>query len=324
VDVEPAGFQLDGPDPAQWDGFAATTGLVEELRAGLTARTGRRPVVGWYHRMDPQITAVYGRPDHAIRTFPESVTAQRARGDYFGLHVHPVRRGADGRAWVHDFGDPATVTGTVEHCADAFTAALGESPRRHRGGLGGITEAMVTALDHLGITVDLSMERSRGDLTEVRSGVDVSPVLGRTADCTGAPRAAYRPRIGEFAPPGGVPTDEGHRRVTLVPLTTTTRGRLPRRPGRLVRRLLGHRPGPRVMFPNLAWPGPRWFWDLALREAERMERPYLSFAIRTDAPDSVPSRQAAAVLRALPDHPIADRIDLVDPLTVLADLVPPD
>ncbi len=281
-------------------------------------------MVGWYHRMDPQITAVYGRPDHAVHTFPEFVAAQRARGDYFGLHVHPVRRGADGRTWVHDFGDPATVTGAVEHCADAFTTSLGAPPRRHRGGIGGITEALVSALDRLGVTVDLTMERSRGDLTEVHSGVDVSPVLGRTADCTGAPRCAYRPRFGEFGPPwAATRTGRGYRNVALVPLTTTTWGRWPRRPAPLVRRLLGRRPGPKVMFPNLAWPSPRRFWDLALREAECMERPYLSFAIRTDHPGSAPSRRAAAVLRALPDHPIAGRIDLVDPLTVVDDLVPP-
>jgi hypothetical protein len=192
-----------------------------------------------------------------------------------------------------------------------------------------MAEPMMATLDRLGIDVDLSMERSRGDLSEVHSGVDASPVVGRTADCTGAPRAAYRPRVGEFAPsgdagtPGRVAPDGARRRVAVIPLTTTTWRRRPRRPGPLVRRALGRRPGPQVMFPNQPWPSPRRFWDLALAEADRMDRPYLSFAIRTDHPDSVPSRRAAAVLRALPDHPIAGRLDLVDPLDVVDDLVGP-
>jgi len=319
VDVEPAGFQLDGPDPAQWDGYAATVALVEEVRAALAERTGRRPVVGWYHRMDPQITAVYGRPDHAVHAFPGLVTTHRDHGEYCGLHIHPVRRGAG--SWVHDFADPGAVVDATEHCAAGFAAAFGQAPRRHRSGIGGLTEPMVATLDRLGITVDLSMERSRGDLTEAVTGIDASPVLGRTADCTGAPRAAFRPRVGTFAPPGGAPPGPDRRRVTLVPLTTTTWGPWPRRPVPVARRLLGRRPQPRVMFPNQTWPSPRRFWDLALREADRMDRPYPSFATRTDHPDSGPSRRAAEVLRALPDHQIADRIDLVDPLTVVDDLV---
>lgn len=304
----------------------------------LVDRTGRRPVVGWYVRMDPQITEVYGRADHAVHAFPGLVAACRDRGDHFGLHVHPVRRatddtpstpGADAAGWVHDYADPATVVRATEHAADAFAAALGAPPRRHRCGLGAMGEPMLATLDRLGIDVDLSMERSRGDLAEVRSGIDVSPVVGRTADCTAAPRAAYRPRIGEFAPapdpgtPAGPAPDAPGRRVAVIPLTTTTWRRRPRRPVPLVRRALGRRPGPQVMFPNQPWPSPRRFWDLAQREADRMDRPYLSFAIRTDRPDSVPSRRAAALLRALPDHPIARRLDLVDPLDVLTDLVAP-
>ena len=341
MDVEPAGFQLDGPDPAQWDGFAWSAGLVDEVTDALAARTGRRAVVGWYVRMDPQITAVYGRADHAVHAFPGLVATRRARGDYFGLHVHPVRRATgaidtigatdtiDATAWVHDYADPDLVVRATEHAADAFGAALGTPPRRHRCGIGAMAEPTMATLDRLGIDVDLSMERSRGDLSEVHSGVDASPVVGRTADCTGAPRAAYRPRVGAFAPPGDAGTpgraapDGARRRVAVIPLTTTTWRRRPRRPGPLVRRALGRRPGPQVMFPNQPWPSPRRFWDLALAEADRMDRPYLSFAIRTDHPDSVPSRRAAAVLRALPDHPIAGRLDLVDPLDVVDDLVGP-
>jgi hypothetical protein len=42
---------------------------------------------------------------------------------------------------------------------------------------------------------------------------------------------------------------------------------------------------------------------------------YVAFAIRTDGPSSDTFRSVGALLEYLPDHPIAERLRFVDPLS---------
>ena len=47
-----------------------------------------------------------------------------------------------------------------------------------------------------------------------------------------------------------------------------------------------------------------------------MEHPHLSLGIRTDAPSSREAQLSYGVLDALPEHPLAKRLQFVDPIAV--------
>ena len=63
------------------------------------------------------------------------------------------------------------------------------------------------------------------------------------------------------------------------------------------------------------WSHPRTYWDLVARAADEGPARYFAFAIRTDSPSSDMSRRVQALLEYLPNHPIAERLRFVDPLS---------
>ena len=82
--------------------------------------------------MDPQIEAVFGLPDYVVHAFRSSVDEQAKRGDYFGIHPHPIRRSDDGGRGVHDLADPDWAAQCLRASADAFANVFGSPARRHR------------------------------------------------------------------------------------------------------------------------------------------------------------------------------------------------
>src|SRR5215831_5197565 len=135
IDVEPNGFQLASPDPAAWTGYAAMLEFSEQLRAKLSACTGTPPRFGWYFRTDPQIAEVYGWAGHVMVANPARLARLAAAGDYFGVHLHPIRWCSEHRAWIHDFDDSAWHARTVRASFEAYAGWVGEPaalPRRSR------------------------------------------------------------------------------------------------------------------------------------------------------------------------------------------------
>src|SRR5215813_6891664 len=53
-----------------------------------------------------------------------------AAGDYFGVHMHPIRWCPKHRAWIHDFEDAAWHARTVRGSLEAYAGWAGE-PARH-------------------------------------------------------------------------------------------------------------------------------------------------------------------------------------------------
>ena len=320
VDVEPNGFQLGDEGPAAWSGFSAMAAFVDELREELLATTGVAPTIGWYYRLDPQIAAAFGRPDYAVRTFASLVEAQRRRGDYFGIHVHPVRHDDAAGAWVHDFADPEWTTECVRHSAAVFADTFGTAVRRHRFGAGFLSDAVVAECERLGIDVDLTLEpAARPPDNLIRSGSDTTPIVGALGDYSATPRFAYRPDVHDFR----VAASRDRRQITLVPLSTTNHLRIdtPRWKRSAKRVLRGPEPAT-MLYPSVALESSDLFWKLALWELEAMDRPYLSFALRTDDPGSDCGRNVRRLFAALPRHPIARQLRFVDPLEVVGTLLP--
>jgi hypothetical protein len=321
IDVEPDAFQLSRSSPPDWSGFHAVCGFTEQLRADLRSRTGESPRFGWYFRTDPQIAEVCGRATYALEEFSEHIARLAAQGDYFGVHIHPVRWSESHGLWVHDFADREWLRSATRFSLKAYQECAGVPARRVRMGASFINNEIVTTLEEMGVAVDLTLEPVAGwglSARAVPSGVDESPIVGAFLNCREAPREAYRPSRCDFQ----VPDRREGRRLAIIPLTTyglpektTLRQRLgraftgkPRRPAQ-------------VLYPGLEWPSPTHFWDLAAREVCKMRRPQLSLAIRTDAAGSKILSDVLALFDALPRHPLSKSLHFVDPLEAVTALV---
>ena len=320
VDVEPDGFQLSRSSPPGWEGFDALVGFLQQLRADLQPRGRGSPRFGWYFRTDPQIAEVYRRASHVLEEFPDHLARLAAQGDYFGVHVHPIRWSEAQGLWVHDIADREWLRHAIRFALEAF-ADWAATPARHfRMGAGFLRNDVVAILDEMGVAVDLTLEPVAGwglGASAVPSGIDDSPIVGAYEDCRRAPREPFRPSYADFR----IPDREGGRRLLMVPLTTyalpeTTLLR------RLAHKLTGKpRPPAQVLYPGLEWPSPTFFWDFAAEQLNRMRRPYLSLAIRTDAADVKITKRVSSLFEALPTHPLSERLSFVDPLDAVAGLV---
>jgi len=318
-DVEPDGFQAAAA--RSWSGVEHLTPRVATLRERLATLSGDVPVFGWYLRMDPQIASLYGDAAFAAHEFGGRPDGIAGDGDVLGIHVHPLRWSEDAQSWDHDCEDRAWMTECIESSVAAFTECYGEAPVRYRHGAGVLTNRVVDTVDRLQFRVDLSLEPVAGWALHslwVASGVDRSPLHGNAVDCSAAPVEMYRPSVADFRVDGG----RTGRDLVMFP-TSVTRWQ-PKDPWRRrVRRRVRHgskapdRPGrAQVLYPSQPWPNPSFFWDLAERQLASMEHPHLSLGIRTDAPSSREAQLSYGVLDALPEHPLAKRLQFVDPIAV--------
>jgi hypothetical protein len=113
------------------------------------------------------------------------------------------------------------------------------------------------------------------------------------------------------------------RRLLLIPLSTGART-LPSWRSKIRQRLRATPEPDRVemLYPTIDWPSERYFWDVVSHQLQSMERPYLSLAIRTDPPDSLPTAKLRRLFRALVKHPLAKRLRFVNPVHVAEAITP--
>jgi hypothetical protein len=320
IDVEPDGFQLDRAQPPRWVGYEAIFELTEGLRSALLRRSGTAPKFGWYFRTDPQIAEVYGRPDYALAEFPDRIAYLREKDDYLGVHSHAIRWCEERRVWIHDFANPRWSAECATSALNAFAQWNGSPARRFRAGAGFLTNEIVAAIAELGVQVDMSLEPVDAwpeSFAQVPSGIDATPYTGIHASCLPAPRWAYRPSRDDFR----IAETKTARGLIVVPLTTYA-SRRPR-----WRRLLDFamrktaREDIHVLHLSEEWPDAKTYWDRAGAEIARMARPYLSVAVRTDAPGTAPLANAQRRLAALLDHPLSERLEFLDPIAAAPGLV---
>lgn len=325
VDVEPEGFQVSRHDPPRWAGYEAVYELVSKFRYELARASGNSPQFGWYYRMDPQIGLTYGRPDYALKEYPELAASLRLSGDYFGVHAHPVRWSDSRESWVHDFSNSDWLRNCVNYSLDAFEDSCGSPVTHFRFGAGFLNNDIISVLDDRGVTVDLTLEPVKGwgvNATEVQTAVDSSPIVGTYTNCFKAPRAPYQPSLNDFLVSG----NENARSIVMIPLTSgsfelpSTIWRLRLR--RFMRSTLASTPIS-IFYPTLDWPNADYFWNLVAHELRSMRRPYLSIAIRSDAPGSSHTRKVSELLEALIHHPLAKSLRFVDPADVLGVITQP-
>ena len=156
--------------------------------------------------------------------FPNVVADLEAKGDYFGVHAHPIRWCEIQRAWVHDVGNPKWTAHCVRFALEAFARWHGSPALRFRSGGGNLSNTIIEILDERGIKVDLSLEPVKGwwlYSSQVQTAVDSSPIIGNYTACDTAPRVAYRPAREDFR----VRDDKNGRSLIMIPHTTTAMNR---------------------------------------------------------------------------------------------------
>lgn len=321
IDVEPDGFQPAHRNLSGWTGYSAMIEFAERLRSNLAKRSGIVPKFGWYFRTDPQIAEAYGRPDYVFVASPDRITQLQTNGDYFGVHMHPVRWCEDRRLWVHDFANAEWLKYCTKFSLDAYKQWSGSPAQCFRSGAGFLSNEIIETIDESGVKVDLSLEPvSSWGLTahDVISGVDSSPILGTYINCRTAPCAPFRPAHHDFR----IADDINGRNVIMIPLSTYTV--LPNIPSwrKALRHLIREPEQPaQMLYPVLNWPNAHFYWDLVLRQLRSMSRPFLSLAIRTDAVESNGAVKVRRLFDALLQHPLAKQLRFVNPIDIAADLV---
>ena len=324
--VEPDRYQIGRDGPGTWHGYDLMHGLAETLRCELIDRAGTEARFSWHFRMDPQIAQTHPSADYAVSAFPKRFEQLVDAGDFFGIHVHPLRWSEQRDLWIHDFDDSEWVRHCIGQSVDTFRTATGSHPRLHTFGASFLTNDAIAALEELDVWVDVTpahryrtrAQRSGDQLAF--TGVDDSPIVGRYPDLNYLPRRPYRPNRADVRRPDAA----NGRQVVLVPLTTWRVGRdrpLWRRVASRVKHA-GNEPAV-TMHPSRPWESGGQYWDLVESELETMSSPYVAINVRTDTDDAPAAKQVRAVLEALPSHPIAKRLRFVDPIeTALALLEP--
>jgi hypothetical protein len=322
IDVEPDGFQLSRSNPPRWSGYDAILPVTERLRSELIKISGRSPKFGWYFRTDPQIADVYGRADYGLTEFSERVAFLKEKGDYFGVHSHPIRWCSERQLWVHDFIDADWNAECARVSLDAFARWNGAPAQRFRGGAGFLTEKIVDVLEHHGVSMEMSLEPVGAwprDFSAVPTGIDSSPYDGVHAGCLDAPRTAYRPSRNNFR----TAVRRGARNLTIVPLSTYVIKPWQPRSRNLIDTLMRipRNQEVRVLHMSEQWPNGKFYWDLVAHQLSSMPHPYLSLAVRTDAPGSPPLAHAQRLLDALFEHPLVETLEFGDPVDIVPGLV---
>ena len=210
-DVEPDDKVIEGR--ADWAGIRPLVELLTEYRSRLEMATGHPCHFSWFFRMDPQVRALQGRQDWAVRVFEREVAMLRSAGDEFGLHVHPWKQTPNG--WVSEFRDATWVEHCVRSSLEAYRHAFGTRCRSFRFGDRWMDQRTMRLLSSLGVRFDLTLEPEQigfpipADMDEL--------FLGDRPDYTGVPRQPYRPSSKDYRVAGGWLR---RMRLTEIPIST--------------------------------------------------------------------------------------------------------
>jgi hypothetical protein len=310
IDVEPDEFEPQVQQKA-WQGFVAMADLVERLRGRLADRSGYAVRPTWFVRFDPDIERCFGQADFVVRRHHESFDRLFRQGDPFGIHIHPMRWDGEKAVVFSDHADSSWTTHCLKFSVDAFASCFRERVRRSSQGGYFLSESLLDAEEALGIEVDVTVEA--GLAAKAADPSFGAYATAPSADFLDCPRQPYYPSRGRFGVPSSRLADA--RPILIVPLTAYDydtalmpwRRRASRKLLRTPRRHLPLNPWKR-------WPSPKIYWDLVARAVDEQPARYFAFAVRTDAPGSAARERARELLEYLPSHPIAKRLQFVDPL----------
>jgi hypothetical protein len=315
-DVEPDDIDVR-PGAKPWLGFERLLERVRPWRDGLAEATGRPVHFNWFLRIDPQVADIYGSATWAVERYRTEIERLRSDGDGIGLHPHALRWSeANGRS-VADHEDADWVDYCIRVSYESYQAALGEPCRVQRFGDRLMTARAARLSAQLGAHYDLTVEPGAPPVRSLHPG---TASTGNTADMRSAPREPYRPSQDDAM-------RAGDGRLWMIPLTSMDPDPMLSTWRRVARRVR-HPGGPshRPTTLTAVWPAAP-FWTMIEQEVATMTRPYLAFAIRSDAPlipqligpieDKISallrSPLAAQLVFAGPDAVIERPVEMTDP-----------
>jgi hypothetical protein len=285
--------------------------MIARLRSRLSDLSGSAIHPSWFLRLDPDIQRAYGRADFVVHRYANLIDKIRAERDPLGIHVHFYRWDDERRTTFSDHADDRWTTHCLETAAGTFHECFGEPARRTSQGGFFLSEALIDKAIALGIEVDVTPEPGYPAQTEA---VTFSAyATAASPDFSNCPRYPYVPtRV--FCTPATRASEA--RPILIVPLTAYNYQRaLTTWPRHIVKTILGRRTRALPLNPWKPWPSPQTYWDLVARAADEGPACYVAIAVRTDAPGSYGYNQSRPLFEYLPNHPIAQRLRFVDPLS---------
>ena len=272
IDVEPDSAR---PDPnlnphARWRGFERLYPYLRNLRLHIAEATGKPVRFNWFWRMDPQVEAVHGSAEWALRRYAAQVAETIQAGDAHGLHTHAWRW--DARAgWVKGHDDPSWVESCLMTSCQAFRSVFAKPCESIRMGDRYFDDRIRGLVDRLGVRFDLTVE----------PGETALPAANTTSlpDYGSVRTTPYRPSVEDFRK-----QDEGRTEgVWIIPLTAGVMSG----EGLKWRRYLRRRwssvgPIPHAYGTLRLWEPPELVQPAIGNALTRSEKPYLAFAIRSD------------------------------------------
>ena len=310
IDVEP---DEHSPPVGQrpWEGFLETAALVDRVRNALADHSGHAVNPTWMMRLDPDVERCFGRLDFVVRRHRDVFDQLIDFGDPMGIHVHPFRWDAQQGVPFSDHADTAWTIHCLAVAVDAFKNSFGRSVRHSSQGGYFLTEALLDAMVAHGIEVEMTVEPGLAPRrADVSFGAYATAPSGDFRNC---PRRPYYPSRQAYNTPSL--SHAASRPILILPLTaydyhTGLTAWLRRITRRLVRRPYQHTP----LNPWKKWPSPKTYWDLVARAVEDQPVRYFAFASRTEAPGSPSFQRVRSLIEYLPEHPLAKRLQFVDPL----------
>lgn len=306
IDVEPDGFFVDRTDRAPWIGFERSMDVMAELRDVLARRTGLAVHFTWLVRADAQIEEVYGSTGWAFDHYRRSFETLLAAGDEVGLHVHAYRWDDRFGNWVEDYGNQEWVERCVRAGVGGFEKHFGRPPTAFSMGMDWTNQATVRLASALDVRYDFSPIIARGR----EPWPPRDRYTGVAPDCSRIPPRPYHPSADDFL----CGTPDGAGRMWVFPQSSRIARIFPSWK-RGLWDLLHLRPvAPRGTRKLFLQDEPAHLQPAIDAILERLERPFLTLAVRTD--EYSRPRSTAVVRRNLEgalDHPDATRFAFTRP-----------
>lgn len=274
IDVEPDGFFIGRTENVPWSGFERAVEVMADVRAVVSRRTGRDVHFTWHVRADQQVAETYGSVDWAFAHYRRAFETLLAAEDEVGLHVHAYRWEARAGHWVEDYGNQAWIEHCVRAGVGAFTKQFGRSPSSFSMGMDWTNQATVRLVRELNVRYDLSTVAAK----EPQPFPPRDAYTGVAPDCSRIPARPYHPSPDDFrsaAPDAG----EG---MWIIPHSSRVARIFPSWK-RGLWDLVHLRPiAPRRTRKLFLEDDPAHLQPAIAETLRSLERPYLTFAVRTD------------------------------------------
>jgi hypothetical protein len=311
IDVEPDGFFVTKNVP--WSGFERAVEVMADIRRVLSRKTGRDTHFIWLVRADEQIAETYRSAGWAFKHYRNVFEALLATRDEVGLHVHAYRWEAPARRWVEDYGNQEWIDRCVRTGFRAFEQHFTRSPASFSMGMDWTNQATIHLVSELNVRYEFSTVLGK----EPQPFPPRDTYTGVAPDCSRIAERPYHPSPEDFRRAMPEPADgtwlipQASRVARIVPSWKRGLWDLahlrPVAPRRTQKFFL--QDDPSALRPAV---------DAMLR---RLERPYLTFAVRTHEflrPDTI------AVIRrnleGLLQRPDAERFVFTTPDEALRSL----